>query len=78
MAGVVIGSEQFVYDNAGKLACSLEFNSEGRQTRKTTFLHQTEENRAVTISEVDGKFAGRVVEGLRRKAPLVLCLVRLQ
>jgi len=62
MAGVVTGSEQFFYDDGGKLACSLEFNSKGGQTRKTTFLHQTDENRGITSSEVDGKFAGRVVE----------------
>jgi|SRR5580700_2062535 hypothetical protein len=58
MAGAIIGSEQFVYDNVGEIASSLEFDSAGRQTHSTCFVHQTEENRAITISETDGKFTG--------------------
>jgi hypothetical protein len=62
MAGAVIGSEQFVYGSIGEIACSLEFDSAGRQTHSTCFVHQTEGNRAITISEKDGKFTGRTVE----------------
>ena len=62
MAGAAIGSEQFVYSDAGKIACSLEFDSAGRQTHNNCFVHQTEGNRVITVSETDGKFTGRTVE----------------
>jgi hypothetical protein len=62
MAGAVIGSEQFVYSDSGKIACSLEFDSAGRQTHSNGFVHQTEGNRVITVSETDGKFTGRTVE----------------
>lgn len=62
MAGVATGLERFAYDNAGKIACSLEFDSEGRQIHRTCFLHQIEGNRAITVTETDGEFAGRTIE----------------
>jgi len=62
MASAAIGSEQFVYSDSGKMACSLEFDSAGRQTHSNCFAHQTEGNRVITVSETDGKFTGRTVE----------------
>jgi len=62
MAGAVVGSEQFVYSDSGKEVRSLEFDSTGRQTNSNDFVHQTEENRVITISETDSKFKGRTVK----------------
>jgi hypothetical protein len=62
MAGAVIGSDHFVYNDSGKVSCSLEFDGMGRQIHSTDFVHQTQGNRVITISETDGKFAGRTVE----------------
>jgi hypothetical protein len=62
MAGAVIGSKHFVYNDSGKISRSLEFDSTGRQIHTNDFVHQTEGNRVITISETDGKFAGRTVE----------------
>ena len=41
---------------------SLEFDSTGRQIRSNDFVHQTQGNRVITVSETDDKFAGRTVE----------------
>lgn len=62
MAGDVIGSEQFVYSDSGKITSSLEFDSAGRQTHANCFVHQNEGNQVITASEKDGKFTGRTVE----------------
>ena len=62
MGGTVIGSEQFVYSDSGKMASSLDFDSAGRQTHSTRFVHQTGGNRVITASETGGKFTGRTVE----------------
>src|SRR5260370_13171502 len=62
MAGAVIGSNHFEYNNSGKMSRSLEFDSTGRQTHSNDFVHQTQGNRVITVSETDGKFAGRTVE----------------
>ena len=62
MAGAVIGSSHFVYDDSGKISHSLEFDSTGRQIHSNEFVHQTQGNQVITISESEGKFAGRTVE----------------
>jgi hypothetical protein len=62
MAGAVIGSRHFVYNDSGKISRSLEFDSTERQIHTNDFVHQTEGNRVITISETEGKFAGRTVE----------------
>jgi len=62
MAGAVIGSEQLDYSDSGKRTCSLEFDSAGQQTHTKCFVHETEGNRVITVSQTDGKFTGRTVE----------------
>lgn len=62
MAGAVIGSEHFEYNDSGKISRSLEFDSAGRQIHSNDFVYQAQGNRVITISESDGKFAGRTVE----------------
>jgi len=62
IAGGVIGSNRFEYNDSGKMSRSLEFDSTGRQICRNGFVHQTQGNRVITVSETDDKFAGRTVE----------------
>jgi hypothetical protein len=62
MAGAVIGSEHFEYNNSGKMSRSLEFDSTGHQIHSNDFVHQTQGNQVITTNETEGKFAGRTVE----------------
>ena len=62
MAGVLIGSEHFVYSDSGKISRSLEFDGTGRQTHNNDFVCRTKGNRVETTSETEGKFIGRTVE----------------
>lgn len=62
MAGAVMRSEHFVYNDSGKISRSLEFDSTGCQTHSNDFVHQTQGNRVITITETEGKFAGRTVD----------------
>jgi hypothetical protein len=62
MAEAVIGSNHFEYNNSGKVSRSLEFDSTGSQIRGNDFVHQTQGNRVITVSETDDKFAGRTIE----------------
>ncbi len=62
IAGAVIGSNHFVYNEFGKISRSLEFDSTGRQIHSNDFVHQVQGKRVITISETEGKFAGRTVE----------------
>ncbi|MBS1839241.1 MAG: hypothetical protein JSS69_08925 [Acidobacteria bacterium] len=62
MGGAVIGSVHFLYNESGKTNRSLEFDSAGRQIHSNDFAHEAEGNRLITISNTDGKFAGRTIE----------------
>jgi hypothetical protein len=62
MAGAEIGSNHFVYNDSGKVSRSLELDSMGRQIHSNDFVYQTQGNRVITVSETDGKFAGRTVD----------------
>jgi hypothetical protein len=62
MAGTVIGSEHFSYNDSGKTSRSVEFDSSGRQIGSHDFVHEIAENRVTTISKTEGKFQGRTVE----------------
>jgi hypothetical protein len=62
MAGAVIGSKHFSYNEFGKLSRSLEFDSAGGKIHTTNFVHQAQDNRVITSSETEGKFEGRTVE----------------
>src|SRR5215467_8630807 len=62
MSGAVIGSKHFEYNNSGKVSRSVEFDSTGRQIHSNDLVHQTQGNQVITISETEGKFAGRTVE----------------
>jgi Mn-dependent DtxR family transcriptional regulator len=46
-------SNRFEYNNSGKISRSLEFDSTGRQIHRNDFVHQTQENRVITISETE-------------------------
>jgi hypothetical protein len=70
MAGSVIGSSHFEYDNSGKASRSLQFDGNERQIHTTVFFYETQGNRLVTITETDGKFAGRTVELSEGDLPL--------
>jgi len=62
MAGTVISSMHFLYDDAGKTSRSLEFDGAGRQIHSNHFVRETDGNRITTTCETDGKFAGRTIE----------------
>lgn len=62
MAGAVIGSVHFLYNDSGKISRSLEFDGAEKQIYRNDFVHQTDGNRVITASETDGKFTGRTVE----------------
>jgi hypothetical protein len=62
MAGAVIGSVLFLYNDSGKISRSHEFDGAGKQIHSNDFVHQTDGNRVVTASATDGKFAGRTIE----------------
>jgi hypothetical protein len=66
MAGAVIRSNRFTYNDSGKISGSVEFDSAGRQIHGTGFVHQEEADRVITTSDTDGKFAGRTVEVFER------------
>ena len=62
MAGAVIGSVHFLYNDSGQISRSLEFDGAGKQIHSNDFVNQTDGNRVITASETDGKFAGRTIE----------------
>jgi hypothetical protein len=62
MAGAVMGSVHFHYNDSGKTSRSLEFDGTGKQIHSNDFVHQTDGNRVITASETDGKFAGRTTD----------------
>lgn len=62
MAGTIIGSVHFLYNDFGKISRSLEFDGARKQIHSNDFVHQTDGNRVITASETDGKFAGRTIE----------------
>lgn len=62
MAGAVIGSVHFLYNDSGKISRSLEFDGAGKQIQSNDFVHQTDGNRVITASETDGKFGGHTIE----------------
>jgi hypothetical protein len=62
MAGAVIGSVHFLYNDFGKTSRSLEFDGAGKQIHRNDFVHETDGNQVITAGETDGKFAGRTIE----------------
>jgi len=61
MAGAVIGSVHFLYNDFGKTSRSLEFDGAGKQIHRKDFVHETDGNRVITTVETNGKFAGRTI-----------------
>lgn len=62
MATTAIGSEQFDYDNFGKLIRCVEFDAGGRETCSSDFVYESQESRVVIKRKPSGEVLSRTVE----------------